>query len=82
MPIWLLAKKLEQPENTTVGDLCFSARKQLSICTLCKTDDSVNNAFSKRGPSVKETAVTALTKLSNSQETMDNTRNEISNKIE
>ena len=41
MPVWLRAKLLEQPENTTVQDLCIFARKQLSIHNLCNTDDSV-----------------------------------------
>ena len=39
MPGWLRAKLLEQPENTTVDDLCIFARKKLSIHNLCKTDD-------------------------------------------
>ena len=30
------AKLLEQPENTTVGDVCLYARKQLSFHNLCK----------------------------------------------
>ena len=64
MPGWLRAKLLEQPENTTVEDLCIFARKQLSIHNLCKTDDSVMDAFSEMGPSVTDTLVFALTKLS------------------
>ena len=31
MPGWLRAKSPEQPENTTVEDLCIFARKQLPI---------------------------------------------------
>ena len=46
MPGWLRAKLLEQPEDTTVDDLCIFARKHLSIQNLCKTNDSVINAFS------------------------------------
>ena len=30
-PDWLSAKLLEQPENATIKDLCFSARNHLSI---------------------------------------------------
>ena len=80
MPRWLRAKLLEQPENTTVEDLCLFARKQLSIHNLCKTDDSVKDAFIEMGPSVTDTFVTALTKLSTSQEAMDNRLNEMSKK--
>ena len=82
MPGWLRAKLLEQPENTSVEDLCVFARKQLSIHNLCKTDDSVMDAFSEMGPSVTDTLVTALTKLSTSQEAMDNRLNEMSKKFE
>ena len=82
MPGWLRAKLLEKPEITTVGDLCIFARKQLSILNLCKTYDSVMDAFSEMGPSVTDTLVTALTKLSRSQEAMDNRLNEMSKKFE
>ena len=82
LPVWLRAKLLEQPENTTVEDLYIFARKQLSIHNLCKTDDSVMDAFSEMGPSFTDTLVTALTKLSTSQEAMDNRLNEMSKKFE
>ena len=82
MPGWLRAKLLEQPENTTVEDLYIFARKQLSIHNLCKTDDSVMDAFSEMRPWVTDTLVTALTKLSTSQEAMDNRINEMSKKFE
>ena len=80
MPEWLRAKLLEQPEITTVEDLCIFARKQLSVHYLCKTDDSVMDAFREMGPSIADTLVTALTKLSTSQEAMDNRLNEMSKK--
>ena len=73
---------LEQTENTSVEDLCVFARKQLSIHNLCKTDDSVIDAFSEVGLSVTDTLVTVLTKLSTSQEAMDNRLNERSKKFE
>ena len=82
MPGWLRAKLLEQPENTAVENLRVFARKQLSIHSLCKIDDSVMDAFSEMGPSVTDTLVTALTKLSTSQEAMDNRLNEMSKKVE
>ena len=82
LPGWLRAKLLEQTENTTVEDLCIFAQKQLSILNLCKRDDSVLDAYSEMGPSVTDTLVTALTKLSTSQEAMDNRLNEMSKKFE
>ena len=81
MPGWLHAKLLEQPENTTVEDLRVFARKQLSIDNFCETDDSVMDAFSEMRPSVTDRLVTALTKLSTSQQAMDSRLNEISKKI-
>ena len=82
MPGWLRAKLLEQPENTTVEDLCIFAQKQLSIHKLCKTDDSVMDAFSEIGSSVTDTLVTAPTKFSTSQEAMESRLNEMSKKFE
>ena len=82
VPGWLRAKMLEQPENTTVEDLCIFAQKQLSIHNLCKTDDSVMDAFSEMGPSVTDTLVTALTRFSTSQEAMDNRLTELSKQFE
>ena len=82
MPGWLRAKLLEQPEKTTVKDLCIFGRKQLSIHNLCKTDDSVMDAFSEMEPSVTDTLVTALTKLSASQEARDNRLIEMSKKFD
>ena len=69
-------------KNTTAEDLCIFARKQLSIHNLCKTDDSVKDAFSGMGSSVTDTLVTALTKLRTSQEAKDNRLNEMSKKFE
>ena len=80
MPRWLRAKLVKQPENTTVELLCIFARKQLSIHNLCKTNDSVMDEFSEMGPSVTDTLVTALTKLSH--EAMENRLNEMSKKFE
>ena len=82
MPEWLRAKLLDLPENITVEDLCFFARKQLSIHNPCKTDDSVMDAFRETGPSVTDSLVTALTTLSTSQEAMDNRLNEMSKNFE
>ena len=45
------------------------------IPSLRKTDDSVMYAFSEMNPSATDTLVTALTKLSPSQEAMDNRLN-------
>ena len=82
MPGWLRAKLLEQPETTSVEDLCIFARKQLTIPNLCKIDDSPMDAFSEIGPTVTDTLVTALTKLSTSQEALDNRLNEMPKKFE
>ena len=80
MYVWLRAKLFEQPENTVV-DLCLFARNQLSIHNLCKTDNSVMDAFSEMRPSLTDTLVTALTELSTRQEAMDTKLNEMSKKF-
>ena len=82
MPGWLRAKLPEQPENTAVEDLCIFGRKQLPIHNLCKTDNSVMDAFGEMGPSVTDTLVTTLTKLSTIPEAMDYRLNEISEKLD
>ena len=82
MPGWLRAKLLEQPERITVEDLCIFARKQLSIHNICKTDDSALDVFSEMGPSVTDTLVTVLPKLSTSQEAVDNRLTEMSKQFE
>ena len=64
-------------KKTLVEDLSIFARKRLSIHKLCKTDNSVMDSFSEMGPLVTDTLVTALTKLSTSQEAMDNRLNEM-----
>ena len=63
-------------------DLCTFARKQLTKHNLCKIDDSQMDAFSEIGPTVSDTLVTALTKLSTSQEALDNRLNVMSKKFE
>ena len=81
MPGCLRAKLLEEPQSTAVEDMFF-ARKQLSVHNMCKTDESVMDAFSEMGPSVTDTLGTALTELSTSHEAMDNRLNEMSKNFE
>ena len=68
MPGWLRAKLLEQPENSTVDDLCPVARKQLTKQNLCKTDNYAEGAFSEMSQTVTENLVDALTKLTQKQQ--------------
>ena len=83
MPGWLRAKLLKQPEKTAVEDLRIFARKTtVNSYILCKTDDSLMEVFGEMGPSVTSTLVTAPTKLTTSQESMDNRLNEMSKKLE
>ena len=78
MPGSLGGKLLEQTDNTRVEDLCSFAQNELSIHNICKTDDFVVDALSEMGPSVADMLVTALIKLSTSQEAMDSRIDEIS----
>ena len=82
MPIWLSAELLEQIETTTDENLCFFARIELSIQNCCKTDDSVKDGFCEIIRSLRDTLVSALTKLSTIQRTTDSCLNELSKEFE
>ena len=82
MPCYLRDKSFEQPKNTTVEGYGFFVQNQLSIHNLCKTDNSVMEAFSKKAFSVTVTFLTALTKLSTSPETIYKRLNEILKRLE
>ena len=82
MPSWLRAKLLEQPDGTTVDDLCLLARRQLTIHNLCKIDDFGENAFSEVSATVSDNLVNALTKINQTQENMESRINELSKKVE
>ena len=81
MPSWLRAKLLEQPDGTTVDDLCLLARRQLTIHNLCKIDDFGENAFSEVSATVSDNLVNALTKINQTQENMESRINELSKKV-
>ena len=82
MPSRLRAKLLEQPDGTTVDDLCLLARRQLTIHNLCKIDDFGENAFSEVSATVSDNLVNALTKINQTQENMESRINELSKKVE
>ena len=82
MPSWLRAKLLEQPETTTVEDLCLLARKQLTIHNLCKIDDYGEGVFSEMSSTISENLVTALSKLTQTQESMENKVNALTKQFE
>ena len=71
MPNWIKLKLLDQPENATVQDLCTLARKRLILNELCPTDDVTRDAFSEVQPHVTENLVNALTRLTESQNSME-----------
>ena len=82
MPSWLRAKFLEQPDNNTVDDLCLLARRQLTIHNLCRMDDYTEGAFNEMSSTISENLVNALSKLTQSQEAMDNKVSELSKQFE
>ena len=82
MPSWLRAKLLEQPDNTTVEDLCLLARKQLTIHDLCKKEDYIDGAFNEVSPTVSDNLINALSKLSQTQESMENRMSALSKQVE
>ena len=82
MPSWLRAKLLEQPDNTTVEDLCLLARKQLTIHDLCKKEDYIDGAFNEVSPTISDNLINALSKLSQTQESMENRMSALSKQVE
>ena len=83
MPSWLRAKLLEQPDNATIEDLCLIARKQLTIHNLCKIDGYADAVFNEVSNStINENLVNVLSKLTQTQEAVQNQVNELSKKFE
>ena len=80
MPSWLRAKRLEQPHNTAIEDLCLLARKQLTIHNLCKMDDYSDGAFKEGSSTITENLANALSKLTQTQEAMENKMNALAKK--
>ena len=74
-PSWLRAKLLEQPDNTAIEDLCLLARKQLTIHNLCKMDDYTDGAFNEVSSTITENLVSALSKITQTQEAIENKMN-------
>ena len=56
------------------------AQKQLPVFRLCKTNDSLMVALRQMGPSMTDRPVTTMRKLSESQDAMDESLNEMSKK--
>ena len=82
MPSWLRAKLLEQPDNTAIEDLCLLARKQLTIHNLCKMDDYSDGAFNEVSSTITENLVNALSKITQTQEAMENKMNALAKQLD
>ena len=82
MPSWLRAKLLEQPDNRAIEDLCLLARKQLTIHNLCKMDDYSDGAFNEVISTITENLVNALSKITQTQEAMENKMNALAKQLD
>ena len=77
MPGWLRAKLMEQPAGNTVQDLCMYARRQLVIRDMCRKEDYPEDGFNEISETVSDNLISALSKLTATQEAMEKQVNEI-----
>ena len=77
MPGWLRSKLLEQPPAATVQELCSLARKQMTIREMCRNEDHPEDGFNEISETVSQNLISALTKLSTTQEQMKEQLNEL-----
>ena len=71
MPGWLRSKLMEQPPATLVTDLCTTARQQMTIRDICRKDDYPEDGFNEINNTVSENLINALSKLHQTQDSLD-----------
>ena len=82
MPNWIRAKIFDKPETMTIQELCTLARRCLVFNQLCPTDDWSRSTFNEVQPGITENLVSALTKMSQTQENVENKVSEITKQFE
>ena len=81
MPNWLRSKMMEQPQATTVQQLCNLTKKQIMIREVCRKEDYPEDGFNEVNDRVSENLISALTKLSTNQEQIEKQINEMRSQI-
>ena len=81
MPNWLRSKLMEQPQATTVQELCNLTKKQIMIREVCRNEDYPEDGFNEVNDRVSENLISALTKLSTNQEQIEKQINEMRSQI-
>ena len=81
MPNWLQSKLMEQPQATTVQELCKLTRKQIMILEVCRKEDYPEDGFNEVNDRVSEKLISALTKLSTNQEQIEKQIKEMRSQI-
>ena len=81
MPGWLRSKLMEQPRATPVTDLCTTARKQMTIRDMCRKDDYPEDGFNGINNAVSANLINALSKLNQTQDSLDKKLQTIDNRI-
>ena len=77
MPGWLRSQLMEQPPAATVQELCSLARKQMTIREMCRNEHYPEDGFNEISETVSQNLISALTKLSTTQEQMEKQLNEV-----
>ena len=81
MPNWLRSKLIEQPQATTVQELCNLTKKQIMIREVCRKEDYPEDGFNEVNDRASENLISALTKLSTNQEQIEKQINEMRSQI-
>ena len=81
MPNWLRSKFMEQPQATTVQELCNLTKKQIMIREVCRKEDYPEDGFNEVNDRVSENLISALTKSSTNQEQIEKQINEMRSQI-
>ena len=81
LPTFIRPKLLEDPETATIQELCRKAREKLFLRELCPVDDRSRDGFNEMSTDNSEEFLTVLTKITETQNSLDNRINAPTEKI-
>ena len=81
MPTFNRLKLLEEPENAMIQELCTKARQKLIFRELCPVDDWSRDGFNEMSTHKSEKFLTVLTKMTETQNSLENRINALTENI-
>ena len=78
-PGWLRSELMERPAIDTIHDLCTFASRQITIRDICRKDDYPEDGFNQIENPVSDTLITVLSKISQTQENLQQKITDMSN---